>query len=240
LHRFHKRSLWYQHGVRGRAVFAAVALGVAACGAPSAPSDTPSPSSASAQVNPARIDRARDHLPQGYEVSDLTGRAAPAAFWGFGGDWTADPPQCGVLADPAAGAATTRGWSASGGGGIVYAAIAGSPPDPVHLDAAVVDACGRWTLSGGQANGDVTLTPAPEIDGAVTVAMSTTTTTVVEGGTETRAHADTVLAYLDDYVALVTVVTDPGSANSQLGHDFAAALMVKTVSALRGWDTAGG
>ena len=58
--------------------------------------------------------------------------------------------------------------------------------------------------------------------------------TVVEGGTETRSHADTVTAYLDDHVAFITVVTDPGSPHPQLGADFANALMVKTVAALRG------
>ena len=64
--------------------------------------------------------------------------------------------------------------------------------------------------------------------------LSTATTTVVEGGTETRSHADTFIAYLGDYVAFVTVVTDPGSPDPALGQDFAAELLVKTVSALRG------
>lgn len=64
--------------------------------------------------------------------------------------------------------------------------------------------------------------------------MATATTTVVEGGTETRSHADTFTAYLGDYVAFVAVVTDPGSPNPALGQEFAAQLLVKTVSALRG------
>ncbi|MBW8711263.1 MAG: DUF5642 family protein, partial [Mycobacterium sp.] len=54
------------------------------------------------------------------------------------------------------------------------------------------------------------------------------------GGTETRSHADTFTAYLGDYVTFVTVVSDPGSPNPALGQDFAADLLVKTVSALRG------
>lgn len=234
MQRFPKEPLWYQHPVRMRAGFAVMALGLTACGAPPAPTVAPSSSTPSAAVNPARIDRTRDHLPAGYEVAGLAGTVTPAAFWGFGREWTADPPQCGELADPAA---LAQGWSASGPGGIVYAAVGGSP---AGFDAAVVDECGQWTLSGGQTSGDVTLTPAPAIDGAATVAMSTTATTVVEGGTETRAHADTAMAYVNDYVAFVTVVTDPGSPNAQLGGDFAAALLVKTVATLRGSDTVGG
>ena len=92
----------------------------------------------------------------------------------------------------------------------------------------------HWTLSAGHSSGSVTLVAAPAIDGAATVGMATVTTTVVEGGTETHSHADTFAAYLGDYVAYVTVVTDPGSPNPPLGQDFAAELLVKTVSALRG------
>ena len=80
----------------------------------------------SAQVNPARIERVRTELPSGYEVAGLSGRAAPVAFWGLRPDWIADPQRCGALADPVAGGAATRGWSASGAGGIVYAMVAAS------------------------------------------------------------------------------------------------------------------
>jgi hypothetical protein len=215
-----------------RAMFAAVALCVAACGAAgSPPSIGPTTvAGASGQVNPVRIDRVRDALPAGYEVAPVAGRIAPVAFWGFGAGWTADPAQCGMLADPAVDDGYARGWSGSGAGGIVYAAVVpGRALDPM-----VVSECGRWTLSAGRASGSVTMGPAPTVDGAETVAMATATTIVVEGGTETHSHADTVTAYLGDYVAFVTVVTDPGSPNPQLGQDFAAALMAKTVSALRG------
>jgi hypothetical protein len=182
-------------------------------------------------VNPARIERVRADLPSGYEVAALSGRAAPVAFWGFGPDWTADPPRCLALADSVADAATTRGWSASGAGGIVYAVVAGSA---ATLDRSLIDECGRWTVSAGHTSGSVTVVAAPAIGGATTVGLSTTATTVVEGGTETHSHADTFTAYLGDYVAFTTVVTDPGSPNSALGQDFAAELLVKTVSALRG------
>jgi hypothetical protein len=182
-------------------------------------------------VNPARIERVRTELPSGYELAALSGRTAPVAFWGVGPDWIADPPRCGALADPVAGAATTRGWSASGAGGIVYAVAAGSR---ATLDPSLIDECGQWTVSAGHTSGRVTIAAAPAIDGAATVGLSTTTITVVEGGTETHSHADTFTAYLGDYVAFVTVVSDPGSPNPPLGQDFAADLLVKTVSALRG------
>ena len=116
----------------------------------------------------------------------------------------------------------------------MYAVVAGLPAAQVPLDPAVTAECGQWTLSAGHTTGTVTLAPAPTIEGAATVAMTTASTTVVEGGTETRSHADTVTAYLGDYVVSVTVVTDPGSPNPTLGQEFAAALMTKTASALRG------
>ena len=64
--------------------------------------------------------------PRATRSRDLVGRVAPLAFWGFGPQWMADPPQCGALADPAVDAATVRGWSASGPGGIVYAVVVDS------------------------------------------------------------------------------------------------------------------
>jgi hypothetical protein len=218
-------------GVRLFALLAALSLCVAACG--ESPSSAPSTatSGSSIQVNPARIERVRAELPRGYEVTDLSGRAAPVAFWGLGPDWTADPPRCGALADPVAGDATTRGWSASGAGGIVYAVVAASA---VTLDPSLLDECGQWTVAAGRTSGSVTLVAAPAIDRAATLGLSTTATTAVEGGTETHSHANTFTAYLGDYVAFVTVVTDPGSPNPALGQDFAAELLVKTVSALRG------
>jgi hypothetical protein len=216
--------------VRLFALLAMLFLCVAACG--DSPSYAPSTatSRASAHVNPARIERVRTALPDGYEVAPLSGRAAPVALWGLGAEWAADPPRCGALADPVADATTTRGWSASGAGGIVYAVVAASTS---KLDQSLVDECTQWTVSAGHTSGSVTGVAAPVIDGATTVGLATTTTTTVEGGTETHSRADTFTAYLTGYVAFVTVVTDPGSANPSLGQDFAAELLVKTVSALR-------
>jgi hypothetical protein len=211
----------------------AVAL-CAACG----PSDAPRPaagstvsSSQAAGVNVADVARVRGDLPAGYEVADLVGRVAPLAFWGFGPQWVADPPQCGVLADPPVDGATVRGWSGSGSGGIVYvvAAAALGAPDP-----ALIGECGTSTLTAGHTSGTVTTVEAPAIEAATTLGVRTEATTVVEGGTETHSHADTFTAYFEGYAAYVTVVTDPGASAPVLGADFAAALLVKTVSALRG------
>lgn len=223
-------------GVRIVAMFAVVALVVVGCGGRpgTSTSVTPDPSASSGRVDPARIDRVRADLPDGYEVADIAGRIAPAAQWGFGSGWTPDPPQCGALADPVADPATRTGWSASGVGGIVYAVVAGSPPQSVRLDPTAIADCARWTVSAGQTTGSVTVANGPAIDGAATIAMSTASTTVVEGGTETHSHADTVSAYVDDYVVFVTVVTDPGSPNPQLGRDFATAFLEKSVGELRG------
>lgn len=76
--------------------------------------------------------------------------------------------------------------------------------------------------------------PAPAIHDAQTVAMSTAVTTVVEGGTETRSHADTFIAYPVGYVCFVALVTDPGSPGPTLQSGFAADLLSTVVSALRG------
>ncbi len=167
-------------------------------------------SARAAGVDLADVARVRGDVPSGYEIADLVGRTAPLAFWGFGPQWTADPPQCGVLADPSVDGATVRGWSASGPGGIVYVVAAAGPLG--GPDAAVIGDCGSSTFSAGHTSATVTTVEAPSIDAATTLGTRTETTTVVEGGTETHSHADTFTAYLDGYVAYVTVVTDPGSS----------------------------
>lgn len=207
----------------------AVAAGfVVACGAPHQPAPASSPEPA--VINPARIDRVRAELPAGYEVTPLTGPVAPVTAWGYGPSWRVDPPGCAPLADPA-GAAPAHGWSASGPGGIVYAVVAAAPGT---VDSAVLGECGHFRVDGGRTTGSVDLTPAAPLESADTVAMATASTTVVEGGTETRSRADTVLAYLGDNVAFVVAVTDPGAPHPQLDAGFAASLLRKTVAALRG------
>jgi hypothetical protein len=211
----------------------AVVLWLAACGQPpgSSPSTTSVPAAdRGVAVNPARIDRVRLELPADYEVADISGLAAPAALWGFGARWIADPAPCATLADPVANGSTPRGWSGSGSGGIVHAVVS----EAAAFDPAVLDQCAQWTLSAGHTSGIVTLLAAPAIADAATVGMATAATTDVEGGTETRSHADTFIAYLGEYVSFVTVVTDPGSPNPPLGPEFAAGLLVEAVAALRG------
>ena len=178
----------------------------------------------------------RGDLPAGYEVADLCGPASPVAFWGFGPGWVTEPPQCGVLAGPAADGATTKGWSGSGPGGIVHAVVTGSPTSPVTFDPAVLAECGQWTVISGNTTGTVNLIERPGHRRAPPPSVWTTVAkTVVEGGIgDRRRRRSTFSAYLGDYLAFVTVVTDPGSPNPPLGQEFAADLLVKTVSALRG------
>ncbi|WP_264000285.1 DUF5642 family protein [Mycolicibacterium vanbaalenii] len=86
----------------------------------------------------------------------------------------------------------------------------------------------------GHTTGVVTGVPGPDVASAQTVGMSGTATTVVEGGTETRSHSETFVAYLDGYVCFVAVVTDPGSPDPALAPGFASDLLAETVSTLRG------
>lgn len=181
-------------------------------------------------VEPANVMRVRSDLPSGYEVADLAGRASPVALWGFGADWSSDPPQCGGLADPA-GDGAASGFSASGPGGIVHAVVADAAN---AFDPSSAETCGDWQVVAGRTSGSVTPIGPPHIEGVTTLGMATDVTTVVEGGTETHSHADTFVAYLGSHVAFVAVVTDPGSSMAALGPDVAADLLVKTVSAVRG------
>ena len=104
----------------------ALALLCAACGRPPEPAATSSTEPRVVSVNPARIDRARSALPDGYEVAGYAEPSAPITLWGFGDAAASEPVQCGALVAPALDPATTRGWSASGPGGIVYAVVARS------------------------------------------------------------------------------------------------------------------
>ena len=157
----------------------------------------------------------------------MTGPVSAAGLWGFGPGWSADPPECAALADPAPADAGARGLSASGQGGTVYVVVA-TAPGPASPDAGLVDQCGQWTMTFAHSSGAVSL------DGARTVAMTAATRTAVESGTETVGQASTAQAYLGDHVVYVTLVTDPGSVHPPLDGRFVAELLVKTVAALRG------
>ncbi len=163
----------------------------------------------------------RTALPSGYEVAALAGRAAPVVFWGLGPGWIADPPRCGALADPVADAATTRGWSASGAGGIVYAVVTGSPT--ATLDPSLIDECGQWTVSAGNTSGSVNVgrrrPPSTARRPSACPPRPRPSSRAAPKPIRTPRH---FTAYLGDYLAFVTVVTDPGSPNPPLGQDFAA------------------
>jgi hypothetical protein len=211
----------------------ALVLFCAACGHPPEPAPAAStPAPVNLTVNPGRIDRARAALPDGYEVAGYTGNPTPISLWGLRDAAVSEPPQCAALAAPAVDAATAKGWSASGPGGIVYAVVArAATPAP---DAALLADCGRWTVRAGHTSGAVTDRPGPDITAAHTVGMTATTMTSVEGGTETHSRADTFVAHLGQYVCFVTLVTDPGSSSPALQPSFASHLLTETVSVLRG------
>lgn len=224
---------WYQRPVRFASgmVGVAMAAGLAACASAPAPvTVTPSADTAAAPINPARVERSRAVLPDGYEITAYQGPPAPVALWGMRVPAVTDPPQCAALAAPATDPSTARGWSGSGPGGIAYAVVFGVPAGR----AALPQDCGRWTVSSGPTTATVVGVPTPTIAGADVVGMRTDAVTVVEGGTETRLHAETFVAELGDHVCLVALVTDPGSPQPALSPDFAAHLLTETVAALRG------
>lgn len=210
---------------------------LAACAHPPAPTPPTSTKTTThnAAVNPANIKRVVRDLPANYEVTTgIPSRASPRVIWSLEADARADPPPCGALADPGNGRdQTAQGFSASGTGGIVNAVVV-ALPGPVDLDRGVVAACGRWTMSDGHTTATVRLVDAPHIDGADTLGMVTDTKSSVESGTEIDSRAYTFVAYLGNFYAFTTLTTDPGSALPALPPQFAADLLVKTVSTLRG------
>ena len=75
----------------------------------------------------------------------------------------------------------------------------------------------------------------PEIgDAEIAEVVDTLRSGWLTTGPKAKRFEDDFSAYLGDYLVFVTVVTDPGSPNPALGQEFAADLLVKTVSALRG------
>ncbi len=216
--------------------------GSSACGHSPAPASGPAHPSSSAPaigaaVNPANIKRVARDLPPGYEVTaGIPSAASPRVIWRLEANGTAKPPQCAILADPGDGRdQSAQGISGSGAGGIVDAVVVSVPglPGPLALDDDVVAACGQWTLKAGRTSVSVRLTDAPHIDGAATVGMVADIRTSVESGTEIDSRAYTFTAYLGAYYAFTTLTTDPGSPLPTLPPQFAADLLVKTVSTLR-------
>jgi hypothetical protein len=187
-------------------------------------------------VNPANIKRVARDLPAGYEVTTgIPSAASPRVIWRLEAGATTEPPQCATLADPGVGRdQSAQGLSGSGAGGIVDAIVVFVPglPGPLAPGQDVVAACGQWTMT-GRTSVSVRLTEAPRIDGAETVGMVADIRTSAESGTEIDSRAYTFIAYLGDYYAFTTLTTDPGSALPALPPQFAADLLVKTVSTLR-------
>ncbi|OBK16429.1 DUF5642 family protein [Mycobacterium asiaticum] len=215
---------------------AALALLLAGCA--QSPAPAPSATSSSAPrgrvVNPANIRRVGRDLPPGYEVTNVPRAATPRAIWGLGGTVAASPPKCMALADPTLGPApVTQGVSGSGSGGIVDAVVVGAPAG-LSLDRDLVTACQEWELSAGRTQVHVEHADAPHIDGAQTLGMVADIRAAVESGSEIDSRAYTFVAYLGDYYAFTALTTDPGSPLPPLPAQFAADLLVKTVSTLRG------
>ncbi len=200
--------------------------------APSATLSPPSPHGTA--VNPANIKRVVRELPPNYEVTTgIPSGASPRVIWGVEADARAKPPQCARLADPGNGGdQSAQGVSGSGTGGIIDAVVV-ALPGPVDLDHNLVAACGQWTMIAGHTTAGVRLTDPPHIDGAETLGMVVDIKSSVESGTEIDSRAYTFTAYLGNYYAFTTLTTDPGSALPALPPQFAADLLVKTVSTLR-------
>jgi Domain of unknown function (DUF5642) len=224
---------------------AVLTLLVAACARSPAPAPGPaqlssstSPPTHGTAVNPANIKRVSRELPPGYEMTrGIPSAASPRLIWDLDADVTSKPPQCAILADPGNGRdQSAQGVSGSGSGGIVDAVVVALPglPGPVALDKNVVAACAQWTMIAARSTVSVRLTDPPHIDGVETLGMVADIRTSVESGTEIDSRAYTFTAYLGDYYAFTTLTTDPGSALPVLPPQFAADLLVKTVSALRG------
>ncbi len=214
---------------------AAAFLLLAGCAHPAESPPAPSVNASARHVDPGNIRRVRRELPPGYEVAPLADMTAPPSIWGLGAAGVATPPRCAALADPAGGhGQRAQGISGSGAGGTVYAVVVAAPTGPVTLDHALVAQCRQWRMTGRRARAHIQLVDAPHIADAETVGMTVEIATSVEGGNEIASQASTFIAYLGDYYAFTTLISDPGSPHAALTPQFAADLLMKTVSAVRG------
>jgi Domain of unknown function (DUF5642) len=222
----------------GPAVISVLMLMVAACAHPPKPAPSAVPAKLSVPrtvvVNPANIKRIVRDLPPGYEATTgIPSGASPRVIWSVEPDAAIKPAQCGTLADPGNGRdQSAQGVSASGSGGIVDAVVV-ALPGPVDLPPDLVAACGQWTMTDEHSVARVHLNDAPHVDGAETLGMVADIKSSVESGTEIDSRTYTFVAYLGNYYAFTTLTTDPGSALPVLPPQFAADLLVKTVSMLR-------
>ncbi len=214
---------------------AAVLVLLAGCGQPGERTPVASQSAAVRHVDPANVRRVRRDLPPGFEVAPVMDVTAPSGIWALGGVGVANPARCAPLADPGGGhGQRAQGISGSGPGVTVYAVVVAAPAGPVALDHSLLAQCRQWMETGRRASAHVHLVDAPRIDAADTVGMAADIVTSVEGGNEIGSQASAFTAYLGDYYAFTTLISDPGSPNAALTPQFAADLLVKTVSAVRG------
>ncbi len=86
----------------------------------------------------------------------------------------------------------------------------------------------------GHTTAEVSRVEGPAIEDAETIAWRATARTVVESGSETNSDAFAALAYVDGHVVVVTLVTDPGSADPPLETGYVTGLLKDAVAALRG------
>ncbi|OBI20099.1 hypothetical protein A5714_08275 [Mycobacterium sp. E2462] len=223
----------------GPAVLPALAALLAGCGHPHPPAPSASPTRsappASATITPANIKRVVRDLPPGYEVTTgIPSGANPRVIWHLEADARAKPLGCARLADPGEGGdQSAQGLSGSGGGGIVDAVVV-ALPGPVDFPQDLLATCAQWSLADEHTTAAVRHADAPHIDGAATLGMVSDIRSSVEAGTEIDSRTYTFIAYLGNYYAFTTLTTDPGSVQPALPAQFAADLLVKTVSTLRG------
>lgn len=217
---------------------AALALLSAGCAPPPAPapsaasSAVPSTTAGASIINPGNIRRVGRELPSGYEVRNAPRASSPRAVWGLGAGAVANPTQCMILADPTEGGdQPAQGVTGSGPGGIVDAVVVAAQ---AALGRDVLTECAHWDLTAGRTVVGVGLLDAPHIDGAETVGMVADIRAAVESSSEIDSRAYTFGAYLGSYYVFTMLTTDPGSILPPLTMQFAADLLVKTVSTLRG------
>jgi hypothetical protein len=216
------------------AAVVAIVLLPASCAHAHQPAPAPSPATAARHVDPANIRRVGRDLPPGYEVSPISGVAAPSDLWGVAGHGAANPARCAALANPAGGhGQAAQGISGSGAGGILYAVVVAAPTGNLSLDQSLVAQCRQWTMTGGRATARVQLIGSPHIDGVETLGMATDITNSVEGGNEIISRVSTFTAYLGNYYAFTTLISDPVAPPSSLTPQSASDLLVKAVLALR-------
>ncbi len=203
---------------------------LAACGSP--PERPAAPVAATSSAVQGDHTRVRAERPAGYEVGSFTGVSSAPALWGFGPGWSATPPRCAALADPAPGDLSARGLSASGEGGALFVVVANSAVGAPAAD--VLTECTDWTMAFGHTVAEVTGAGGPDIEGAESTAWDAVARTVVESGNQTTTHISMRAAFFGSRVALVTLITDPGSTRPALDPEFAAGLLATTVAAYRG------